>query len=104
MSDKNTSIETIKNSQLYIETEKICPDIAEKHKLFLTSYFGLTLSVAFSDGKIFKSELQYIEDTIPKGIDIDDKIKTKLVEVNISSSLLSGGFSTILPHYIHYLK
>ncbi len=98
------TVQMIESSELYVDTAEICKEFNEKHILFLTCWFGISVAVAIADKKLYESESQFITDSIPKGIKLDSRIKRALVELNLSKGLLHNGFSTTLPHYVSYLK
>jgi uncharacterized tellurite resistance protein B-like protein len=102
--ERAKNISLIEESELFEDTAEICKGSSEKHLLFLTCYFGVSIAVAIADGKLFASEVDYITNGIPKSIKISDEMKGALVELNLSKALLAKGFSTTIPHYITYLK
>jgi hypothetical protein len=50
------TIQTIQDTELYENTSEICSNFSEHQKLYLTSYFGLTIAVSLADAKVYKSD------------------------------------------------
>jgi uncharacterized tellurite resistance protein B-like protein len=97
------TIQTIQDTELYENTSEICSTFTEHQKLYLTSYFALTIAVSLADGMIYKAEIDYISNSLPKNLKIDENTKDSLVELNVSHAILAKGYSTALPHFVKYL-
>jgi uncharacterized tellurite resistance protein B-like protein len=97
------TIQTIQDTELYENTSEICSSFSEHQRLYLTNYFGLTIAVSLADAKVYKSEIDYINNSLPKSLKIEQDIKNSLVELNVSHAVLAKGYSTALPHFVKYL-
>ena len=94
----------IKSSIIYVNIHSLVPNLSVDKKLFLSSYMGLGFSLAMIDGKIFKSELQIIIDSIPKSIDLNELQKESLVELNLAQINSDKELMSMVPTYIKYIS
>jgi uncharacterized tellurite resistance protein B-like protein len=89
---------TFKNSH------KIISDIKEDQNLILTSFFGLMIGVAASDGKIKNREIQYLKRECYKWIDIEKNQTKNFINLNIYAFKKVTKFEDYLPSFARYLN
>lgn len=94
----------IENTAVFLATKEICPDYSEAQQLMLTSYLGLTISLATADSKIFQSEIDFIVKSLPKNLKLSDNEKDALVQMNVMQATFGQGYSVTTPYFCEYLK